>query len=209
MQQKLSGKKGENIIVCQQLFKTIEEMEEKYLNILEDVCNIESPMAYKIIRLEKWRVLTDLPVIVGVIQGGTTANTVAESCSFYADIRFLTVEELEKAKKEALTVANTTTVEGCSCMLKEVSYRPSMVLSDKNVELLEKMNKIYKENRPPVLNSRICLSDSGAAYITERGIPCVDNLGTEGGNIHSVDEYIRLASLAESAKRIAALIYCI
>ena len=74
---------------------------------------------------------------------------------------------------------------------------------------LERMNEIYKENGLPVLKKRMCLSGSDAAYVTEHGIPCVDNLGTEGGNIHSVDEYIRLDSLVESAKRIACLIYCI
>ena len=84
-----------------------------------------------------------------------------------------------------------------------------MNYSEKNIELLEKMNEIYKENGLPVLTGRKCLSGSDAAYITECGIPCIDNLGTEGENIHSVDEYIRLDSLAESAKRIAALIYCI
>ena len=84
-----------------------------------------------------------------------------------------------------------------------------MELTEKNIKLLERMNEIYKENGLPVLTGRKCLSGSDAAYITECGIPCVDNLGTEGGNIHSVNEYIRLDSLAESAKRIAALIYCI
>ena len=71
------------------------------------------------------------------------------------------------------------------------------------------MNEIYKENGLPVLTGRVCLSGSDAAYVTQHGIPCVDNLGTEGGNIHSINEYIRLNSLVESAKRIASLIYCI
>lgn len=67
----------------------------------------------------------------------------------------------------------------------------------------------YIKNNLPVLEGRLCLSGSDAAYITETGIPCIDNLGTEGANIHSVDEYIELKSLAESAKRIAALVNCI
>ncbi len=174
-----------------------------------EASNAVTEAAYKIIELEKLKDPDGITCNCGVISGGTTPNTVAESCSFYADIRFTTKEELESVKKTVVNVANTTTVEGCSCTLKEVSFRPAMSLSDKNVELLKKMNEIYKENGLPVLTGRLCLSGSDAAYITECGIPCVDNLGTEGGNIHSIDEYIKLNSLAESAKRIAALIYCI
>ena len=32
---------------CEKLFDTIEEMEGKYLDILEEVCNIESPTDFK------------------------------------------------------------------------------------------------------------------------------------------------------------------
>lgn len=174
-----------------------------------EASNAITEAAYKIIELEKMKNSDGLTCNCGVIHGGTTANTVADSCCFYADIRFSTVDELEKARQEVFEIANTTTVEGCSCTLKEISYRPAMSLSDKNIALLEKMNEIYKNNELPVLTGRACLSGSDAAYITEFGIPCVDNLGTDGGSIHSVNEYIRLDSLVESAKRIAALIYCI
>ncbi len=174
-----------------------------------EASNAITEAAYKIIELEKMKDADGLTCNCGIIQGGTTANTVAESCCFYADIRFSTVDELEKARQEVLKIANNTTVEGCSCTLKEISYRPAMRLRDKNTKLLEKMNEIYKENGLPVLTGRKCLSGSDAAYITECGIPCIDNLGTDGENIHSVNECIRLNSLAEAAKRIAALIYCI
>ncbi|MDO5478859.1 MAG: M20/M25/M40 family metallo-hydrolase [Clostridia bacterium] len=174
-----------------------------------EAANAVAEAAYKIIELEKMKNPDGLTCNCGVISGGTKANTVADKCSFYADIRFSTDEELIGAKKKCKEVSDNITVEGCSCTLDEVSFRPAMAMSDKNINLLEKMNEIYKENGLPELTPRACLSGSDAAYVTECGIPCVDNLGTEGGNIHSVNEYITLASLAASAKRIAALIYCI
>ncbi|MBQ7039820.1 MAG: M20/M25/M40 family metallo-hydrolase, partial [Clostridia bacterium] len=174
-----------------------------------EASNAVAEAAYKIIELEKMKDAEGLTCNCGLIQGGTTANTVAESCCFYADIRFVTSDELKKARQEVQRVANSTTVNGCSCDAEEISFRPAMPLSDKNIELLNRMNCIYKENGLPVLTARKCLSGSDAAYITECGIPCLDNLGTEGGNIHSVNEYIRLESLKESAKRIAVAIYCL
>ena len=174
-----------------------------------EAANAVAEAAYKIIELEKMKDPEGITCNCGVIKGGTTPNSVAEECEFYADIRYSSKSELEEAKLKVQDIAGKSTVEGCLCKLEEVSTRPAMELTEKNIKLLERMNEIYKEKGLPVLTGRKCLSGSDAAYITECGIPCVDNLGTEGGNIHSVNEYIRLDSLAESAKRIAALIYCI
>ncbi len=97
----------------------------------------------------------------------------------------------------------------CNELFKEISYRPAMEYSEKNFELLDAMNRIYKENGLPLLKPERALIGSDAAYISAKGIPCVDGIGTEGGNIHSHDEYIKLKSLAQSAKRIGAVIYSI
>lgn len=171
--------------------------------------NAVTEAAYKIIALEKMKDPDGLTCNCGVIKGGTTPNTVAEECEFYADIRFATEKELEEVKKKVSEIAETKAVEGCTCKLEEISFRPAMEFSEKNVKLLDKMNEIYSENGLPLLSGRGCLSGSDAAYITSCGIPCVDNIGTEGLYIHSIKEYIRMDSLAEAAKRIAALIYCI
>ena len=55
------------------------------------------------------------------------------------------------------------------------------------------------------------LAKDGAdsADMTYYGIPCVDNLGTEGGKIHTINEYIYKKSIKESAKRLASIAYCI
>jgi len=174
-----------------------------------DGANSVAEAAYKILKLEEMKDLEGLTCNCGVIQGGTTPNSVAEKCSFYADIRFSTLEELEWVRKKAKEIADNSYIPGCSCELEQVSYRPTMVKSGKNYDLLSKMNKIYSENGMPVLDGVKSFGGSDAAYITECDIPCIDSIGTEGGEIHSVREYIKLESLAESAKRIGAVAYCI
>lgn len=163
--------------------------------------------AHKIIKLEKMKNPEGITCNCGVINGGTTINTVAEECNFYADIRFSTEEEMEKARKTVKVISDEITVKGCSCECVELSVRPAMELTDKNIELLRKMNDIYKEWNLPILEGRAELSGSDAAYITQINIPCVDNLGTDGSDIHSVREKIRLNSLEECAKRIASVVY--
>ncbi len=174
-----------------------------------EAANAVAEAAHKILELEKFKYPDGITCNCGVINGGTTPNTVAEKCTFYADIRFSTPQELAEVKEYLDNVANTTYIDGCSCIAKEVSYRPAMPYSEKNYELLKIMNEIYSQNGLPVLKARKNFSGSDAAYITECGIPCVDCIGTEGYNIHSSKEYIELKSLAESAKRIAAVVYCI
>ena len=142
----------------------------------------------------------------GVINGGTTPNTVAEKCVFTADIRFSSDKECNEALRELKRVAETTFVDGCSCELSEISFRPAMPLTDKNTAFLARINEIFEDNRLPTLKARPCLSGSDAAYVTRAGISCIDCIGTAGGNIHSTKEYITLASLAESAKMIAAIV---
>lgn len=174
-----------------------------------EAANAIAEAAHKIIRLEEMKNPDGLTCNCGVIKGGTVSNTVAEECSFTVDIRFVTNEELEQAKAKLEEVLNTTFVEGCTSTYEIKGLRPAMVKEERNLQLLDRMNEIYRENGLPVLTGRLCLSGSDAAFVTQREIPCIDNLGTEGGNIHSVDEYIELKSLSESAKRIAAVAYCI
>lgn len=163
--------------------------------------------ARKIIKLEELKDPNGLTCNCGVISGGTTPNSVAEKCTFTADVRFATPEQMQTAIEYLENVAATNEVKGCRCELSRISLRPSMPRCNKNIALLDTMNKIYAECGLPILKSKSALSGSDAAYITECGIPCVDSIGTEGGRIHSGEEFIYTKSLAEAAKRIAAVIY--
>ena len=61
----------------------------------------------------------------------------------------------------------------------------------------------------PILKPCASLGGSDAAYTTQAGIPTIDDLGVEGGELHSVREFANLDSLAASAKRLAAIAYYI
>ena len=171
--------------------------------------NAIAEAAYKILKLEALKDGNTLTCNCGTIEGGTVANTVAEKCTFTADFRFASDEDYIKAREIAQNIAEQNVIAGCRCELEQVSFRPAMPLCNRNTELLEKINEIYKTNNLPMLTARTCLSGSDAAYITEAGIPCVDNLGVAGKNIHSIREYATLDSLSTCAKRLAAVAYCI
>lgn len=174
-----------------------------------DASNAVAEAAHKLLKLEQMKDREGLTCNCGVIHGGTAANTVAEECVFSADIRFANDEQLRQAQAMVQAVAEQSTVAGCTCTLEQVSLRPAMPLTERNVQLLETMNRIYEENGLPRLELKTAMGGSDAAYATQWGIPCVDSIGIAGGRLHSVEEYARLDSLAESAKRMASVACCI
>ena len=161
--------------------------------------------AYKIIQLEKWKDTEGITCNCGVIQGGTVPNSVAGECVFQADIRFVNEAQYREAVALCQRIAEESTVPGCTCRLEKVSERPAMPLTPENEALFAKMNSIYETCGLPVLRPRHCLGGSDAAYTTQAGIPTVDSLGVDGGNIHSPKEFAYIESLVDCAKRLAAM----
>ena len=165
--------------------------------------------AYKIIEMEKLKDHDGLTCCCSVIRGGSVPNTVPMFCEFKANVRFLTKEQLAWVREYAQKVADTVHVPGCTCTVTQPRGRVAMELCERNVELLQKMNRIYEENGLPRLVPKTHTGGSDAADVTVYGTPCVDSLGTEGGRIHSAEEFSYLISLAESAKRIGSVVWSI
>ena len=84
-----------------------------------------------------------------------------------------------------------------------------MPLTDRNIKLFEKVNDIFEKTNLPKLANTFGNGGSDAAYTTKKGIPTLDSVGVEHGNIHSKNEYALIPSLKEAAKRIAAICYYI
>lgn len=169
--------------------------------------NAITEAAHKIIELEKYKDPQNITCNCGVINGGTVGNSVAEECFFVADFRYATKENLEEINQKLTHLCKNPILEGCICDFEITNDRPPMLLCERNQQLLAKMNEIYKSCGMPELTARAALGGSDAAYTTNAGIPTIDDLGTEGGRIHSSEEFIYLKSVVESAKKIAAVCY--
>lgn len=170
----------------------------------EGGANAIAEAAHKIIELEKQKDGNGLTCNCGLINGGTAANTVPDSCCFYAEIRFNSREEKERGEAIIKAVAEKSFIEGTECNLIKVTSRPAMEKAERNFALLDRMNEIYKKCGLPTLTARQSLGGSDAAEVTVAGIPCIDSIGVAGDKIHTPDEYGRLSSLSEATRRIAA-----
>ncbi len=162
--------------------------------------------AYKIIKLEEYpKDVEGLSFNCGIVKGGTLANTVPDLCTFNAEIRYSTQAQLEEGKKIFEEILSKTYLEGTTTLWEVESYCPAMEKTQKNFELLDKVNEIYKKCDMPILSARGSLGGSDAAAVTVAGIPCVDAIGVAGDFIHTLREYATLRSLPEAAKRIASV----
>ena len=164
--------------------------------------------AHKIICLEKFKDANGLTCNCGVIEGGTTPNTVPALCSFRANVRFATQEQLSYMRTFVKELASKSVVKGTVTTVEETGGRPAMEYAERNEALLRRLNDIYERNGLPVLlPADRRLGGSDAAYITLAGVPCIDSLGVEGEHIHSKEERARLLSLLSAAKRLAVAAY--
>lgn len=163
--------------------------------------------SHKIIELEKMKQADDITINVGTINGGTTPNTVPAYCECQIDVRFNDESQMQEADKYIRDIMAKTYVDNTKTELELMSTRIAMSLKDYNFELLAKMNEVFRECGMSELTARKATGGSDAAYTSDAGIPTIDSIGVSGGFIHSKDEYANISSLAENAKRMAAVIY--
>ncbi len=162
--------------------------------------------SYKIIEIEKIKNELGVTCNVGLIKGGSVANTVAGECSFEVDVRFNNKEEMQWVERQLNIIANKNYIKGCTTTLTQMSYRVAMEYSKKNEELLLKVNDILAKNGLETLTAVKSLAGSDAADVTAYGIPCLDSLGIEYEGIHTINEKAVLSSLKDSAKRLVTII---
>lgn len=165
--------------------------------------------AYKLIELDKFNDDEGITCNCATVQGGRALNTIAGKCSFSVNFRFATQAQYEYIEAYVQQLAATAHVPGCTCVVEKIGQRCAMEPQQRNTDLLKKANEIFAANGLPELEAVKLRSGSDGADVSSSGIPCLDSFGTTGGKSHSADEFAWIGSLAESAKRIAAVIYCI
>ena len=117
------------------------------------------------------------------------------------------MSEFEEFMAAAEALCQDIKVPGCTCKMVMPRLRPAMEICDRNIDLVNKLNDIWRENG---FEEFMWVTNSGgsdAANVSASGIPTVDSMGPLGGKIHTPDEFGIISSLAEQAKRLAIAAY--
>lgn len=160
-------------------------------------------------KIVKFHALTDvgkgISVNVGMIEGGTTVNTVASSASAYIDLRVSKYEQVKWLEKKIAGICEVPDVEGTSIELTGRIDRPPMVKNESNTALFEIVQEVGSE-LGIVLTDASSGGSSDASFSSAKGVATIDGLGPIGGNAHTEEEYIEVPSLTERTLLLASVI---
>jgi glutamate carboxypeptidase len=150
----------------------------------------------------RWQGVT---VNVGVIQGGTRPNVVAERCELHVDVRGPTAQSFEQALDEVERRAGDLTVPDVTVEIVRQSGFPPMEKTEATARLAEQAKKIAAELGFD-LNDAATGGASDANPVAGIGVPVLDGLGPIGGADHSPGEWLDLDSVVPRMSLLAGLI---
>jgi len=160
-------------------------------------------LAHKIIKLHA---LTDheagVSVSVGIVEGGESVNTIAPSAVGHVDVRITFADQAEWLDRRIREICEVPDVAGTSIVLEGGLNRPPMEKNEQTVELLNIIQKVGKELGITITDVATG-GGSDASFTSSLGIPTIDGLGPIGGNAHSDEEYLEIASLVERTELLA------
>ncbi len=165
--------------------------------------------------LEAARLTTDLHALngrwpgvtvnVGVIEGGTRPNVVAERCCLDVDVRAVTRDSLVAAEAAIRDLAEPRAVPDVTIAVAETGRHWPM-------EKLERSGRLVAHAASIAATLGFDLHDAATGGASDAnttagmGVPTIDGLGPIGGLDHSPGEYLELASIVPRTVLLAALI---
>jgi len=163
-------------------------------------------LAYKIIQLHQ---LNDhekgISVNVGLIEGGTSVNTVSANAVAHVDIRISEMEQASYLEEKIKEICSKTVVSGTEIHLEGSINRPPMVFNHKSEHLLHIIENVGGEIGIKVKNTATG-GGGDASFTSATGVATIDGLGPVGGNAHSEEEYLEINTLPERTLLLAKTI---
>ncbi len=144
-------------------------------------------------------------VNVGVIDGGTRTNVVAERCTLEVDVRSTQEATLQAAEAEVERIAAEHTVPDIAAEIAGGAWHRPMERTEGTARLaelaIEVANELGFELRDTATGGASDANTTSAA-----GVPTIDGLGPIGGDDHGPNEWIDLNSVAPRIALLAGLI---
>lgn len=163
-------------------------------------------LAYKVIKLQQ---LTNheegISVNVGLIQGGTAANTVAAEASAHVDVRISQKKQINPLKEQIEKICATNYIAGTKTNVIGKIERIPMEKNQRTEALLSVIKQAGQELGLTITDTATGGS-SDACLTSAMGVATIDGLGPIGGFFHSEEEYLVISSLLERTLLLATVI---
>ncbi|MBZ0058994.1 MULTISPECIES: M20 family metallopeptidase [unclassified Leclercia] len=132
---------------------------------------------------------------VGVIQGGSAGNVVADSASAELDVRFWENDEYDRVHQGLEALCAQGFLDGVTTTLTRVNHKPAMATSDDTRALMQKVENAGREEGIAITWQAVG-GGSDANHTAALGIPTLDGFGPIGAGFHSPAEWLEIASIA-------------
>jgi glutamate carboxypeptidase len=142
---------------------------------------------------------------VGVIEGGTRPNVVADRCELQVDLRAPTLRSFQEALATVKLLAQTKTVPDTEVEVVPMSGFPPMEKTEATAVLVERARALAAELGFE-LQDAATGGASDANPVAGLGVPTLDGLGPIGGDDHAPGEWLDLSSVVPRTTLLAGLI---
>ncbi|WP_318841532.1 M20 family metallopeptidase [Metabacillus halosaccharovorans] len=164
-------------------------------------------ISHKIIKLQKLNNYDEgISVNVGLVQGGTSTNTIPSVARADIDVRFNNEQQAADIVKKITEISQEEHVSGTVTKLKGDISRPPMLKTSETEQL---MNVIHEAADDLGITIREVSSGGGsdASFTASEGIPTVDGMGPMGEFSHSEkEEYTDLKTFPQFTALLAKTI---
>jgi glutamate carboxypeptidase len=147
-------------------------------------------------------------VNVGLIQGGTRPNVVAERCTLETDVRAVHRAHLEAVEAEIRALLTTLVVPDTTAELTEMARWWPMEKLERSGRLIDHA-KALGRRLGITFDDQATGGASDANSTAGMGVATIDGLGPIGGLDHSPAEYLEVGSIVPRTALLAALILAI
>ena len=147
----------------------------------------------------------DVTVNVGVVNGGTRTNVVAERCELQVDLRSPSLETLEAAEAEIQRICAEHVVPDVTTDVLGNGWHRPMEKKEGATRLVEIAVDVAEELGFE-LHDAATGGASDANTISAAGTPTIDGLGPIGGDDHAPAEWLDLTSVVPRIALLAGLI---
>ena len=145
---------------------------------------------------------------VGVVQGGSAANVVADRATAELDVRFWENVEYARVNQALIALCEQGFLAGVTTTLTQVNHKPAMATSEATRRLMQQVEAAGKAEGIAITWQAVG-GGSDANHTAALGIPTLDGLGPIGAGFHSPAEWLDKASIEPRIrllKRIIAML---
>lgn len=139
-------------------------------------------------------------VNVGVVHGGTSKNTIADSCRAEIDLRFITPSHRDALRNSLDETARTVALANTTLTLTHGPSRPPLERTKANAALAVDYGRCQRSAGLGDGENPLVGGGSDAATTASVGVASIDGLGPRGAGFHTRDERVELSSLAPKSK---------